>query len=363
MVHRERVLKSLAHVEADRVPWDYWATREVTARLLKGLSLADEEALLRFLDVDFRYVLGPSHAGQAGTNSGDELVQDSWGVVRKKMTVKSGDGSWAYSHVQCSPLENMGSVAEVDGYPHWPSPEGLDYSSVRRECEEVGEYAVVFGGDRLDRAAQLKPMMYLRGMEQTYLDLKQNPEIADSILDHIRCYYLEYNRRVFEAAAGKIDIFLMGDDFGTQEGLMVSLEDWRRYFRDGFRQYIDLAHEYGVKVMHHTCGSVVELIPDFIAAGLDVLQSLQPRAKGMDLARLKREFGRDICLHGGIDIQQVLPRGTPDQVREHVRRQVECAKPAGGYIASTAHNLQPDVPSENILALFDAYREFGSYQS
>jgi len=140
---------------------------------------------------------------------------------------------------------------------------------------------------------------------------------------------------------------------------MMSLLTWRRCFRPGFAAFIELAHRYGIRVMHHTCGSVVELIPDFIECGLDILQSLQPQAAGMDLGELRRAYGRDLCFHGGIDIQGVLPHGTPEQVREHVCRQIEAAGSEGGYILGTAHNIQPDTPLENVLALFAAYEEFG----
>jgi len=165
--------------------------------------------------------------------------------------------------------------------------------------------------------------------------------------------------RVFEAAGDAIDILMMGDDFGTQQGPMMSLSTWRRCFKPGFGAFIELAHRYGIKVMHHTCGSVVELIPDFIECGLDILQSLQPQAAGMDLSALRRTYGRDLCFHGGIDIQGVLPHGRPEQVREHVCRQIEAAGTEGGYILCTAHNIQPDTPLENVLALFAAYEEFG----
>jgi len=199
--------------------------------------------------------------------------------------------------------------------------------------------------------------MYLRGMEQTYVDLAESPVLAQAIIERIAAYYLDYNRRVFEAAGDLVDIFMMGDDFGTQQGPMMSLAMWRRYFRPGFASFIALAHQYGLKVMHHTCGSVVDLIADFIECGLDILQSLQPRAAGMDLGRLRREYGRDLCFHGGIDIQGVLPHGTPEDVREHVRRQREAAGHEGGYILCTAHNIQADTPVENVLALFEAYAE------
>jgi uroporphyrinogen decarboxylase len=122
-----------------------------------------------------------------------------------------------------------------------------------------------------------------------------------------------------------------------------------------------LAHRYGMKVMHHTCGAVRELIPEFIECGLDILQSLQPRAAGMNLAELKREFGRHICFHGSMDIQQTLPHGTPSDVRDMALRQMEAGKPGGGFIISTAHNIPPETPTENVIALFEAYKEFGGY--
>jgi hypothetical protein len=233
-----------------------------------------------------------------------------------------------------------------------------------------------------------------------------NEAVAEAIFERIYRYFMAYNRRVFEAAAvtpthqesgnskfetrnskeevsdgrrdappsisnpqskiqnpklSLIDIFMMGDDFGTQHGPIVSPSMWRRFFRRRFRDYVDLAHAFGIRVMHHTCGSVRALIPDLIDCGLDVLQSVQPQAEGMDLAGLKREFGRDIAFHGSIDIQGALPHGTPADVRREVKSRMEAGKPGGGFIISTAHNILPDTPTENIVALFDAYREYGAY--
>lgn len=361
MQARDRVLTALSHREPDRVPIDYWAGPEVGARLIADLGGATHEDLLQRLGVDLRYVAGPSYAGQRLRIFEDGTISDLWGVRRRTIDVNRGPYRWSYRHAALSPLAHITSVAEVDAYDHWPSPDWWDYSTLAAECASHRDFAVVNAGDRMDRTAQLKPMMYLRGMEQTYVDLAWNPELVHAIVGHIREYFLEYNRRVFEAAGDVIDIFMMGDDFGTQTGPMMSLETWRRYFRDGFRRYIELAHRYGIKVMHHTCGSVVALIPDFIDCGLDILQSLQPQAAGMDLAAIKREFGRDICLHGALDIQGRLVDGTPDDVREMVRRTLHAGKPGGGYIACTAHNIPPETPTDNIWALFAACREFGGY--
>jgi len=148
---------------------------------------------------------------------------------------------------------------------------------------------------------------------------------------------------------------------GTQRSLWVSPAMYRRFFKKRFSAYCDLAHEFGMKVMYHTCGNVAPLVADFIEAGLDILQSLQPAALGDTLAQLKREYGKHLCFQGGIDIQGVLPKGTPADVAAHVKNQAAMLAEGGGYIFGTAHNILPDTTTENILALIDAYHEYGRY--
>ena len=113
--------------------------------------------------------------------------------------------------------------------------------------------------------------------------------------------------------------------------------------------------------MHHTCGSVVDLIPDMVECGLDVLQSIQPEAADMSLAELKARFGQELCFHGGISIQRTMPFGTPDDVRREVKGIADTVKPDGGYIFCTAHNIQADTSVENVQALMKAYHEYGRY--
>jgi uroporphyrinogen decarboxylase len=363
---RDRVMTALEHAEGDRIPIDYWANDEVTDRLMAHHDLPNREALLRRLGVDLRYVMGPSFAGQQFRTHSDGLVEDHWGVLRRAMTVDGTDRvgrswSWSYRHVERAPLEQAETVQEIERYEHWPSAEMWDYSQVETECRRAAETgcAVVNGGDRLDRTAQLKPATYIRGLEQFLSDLLLQPAMAECLLERIVHYYLEYNERVFAAASGTIDIFFMGDDMGTQTSLWVSPKLYRKFFKDNFRRFNDLAHKYGMKTMYHTCGNVTKLIPDFIDCGLDVLQSLQPAA--MDLAALKREYGKDLAFQGGIDIQQTMPNGSPADVAEEVKLRAASLGPGGGYIFGTAHNLLPDVPTENIVALFDAYLEHGRY--
>jgi uroporphyrinogen decarboxylase len=355
------VVAALAHQEPDRVPIDFWATPKVMERLQACLGLPDEESLLWHVGVDFRVLRGPSYTGLEMRRHADGTTEDLWGVRRRTVTFGEGDRSDTYKELAESPLAAATSVGEVEAYSGWPSPDWWDYSSIAGECSRHGDHCVVYAGDRLDRTAQLKTAMYLRGIEQVMVDLAESPALVECLLEHINGYYLEYNRRVFEAAKGGIDIFMMGDDFGTQTGPMMSVPMWRRYFQKGFRAFIDLAHRYGIRVMHHTCGGVRPLVPLFIGAGLDVLQSLQPRAAGMELAGLKRDFGRDLALHGSVDIQRVLPFGTPGDVRHHVQAQLATGKPGGGFIICTAHNIQVDVPLDNVLALVEAYQQFNWY--
>ncbi len=366
---RERVLASLEHREADRIPIDYWADREVSERLRGALGAPDQEALLRRLRVDLRYVSGPSAEAyaRAEAQAGDPgaISVDHWGVPRQPMTVEGVDRAgrawrWSYQHVARPPLEAATSVAELEAHP-WPRADAWDYSGVADECRRARESgcAVVLGGDRLDRTAQLKPATYLRGVEQFLSDLLLAPAMASCLLEHLVAYYLDYNERVFCAAEGLVDLFFMGDDMGTQTGPWLSPRLYRAFFKESFRRFIELAHRHGMRVMYHTCGDVRALIPDFIDCGLDVLQSLQPAA--MDLAALKREYGKDLVFQGGIDIQETMPKGSPAQVAAEVQERARTLGPGGGYIFCTAHNLLPDVPTENLLALFEAYLEHGHY--
>lgn len=363
MTPRERALKAINFEEADRVTIDNWMVPEIKKRCMEYWGCENEEELLAFLGVDVRDNYGPSYVGQEFKKFDDGTVADLWGVRRRQVVYGKGTShEGIFKEVAWSPLEHMTTVEEIEAYEGWPSPEWWDYSKMKQECAYWHpEYFVLNKGDRLDRTAQLKPMMYLRGIQQTFIDLAQNPKIVECIRDRVVNYFVEYNPKVFEAADGEVDMFMMGDDVGGQRGPLLSPDMWRRYFKDGFRTYCDIAHKYGLKVMYHTCGDVYALIPEFIDCGLDMLQSLQPQATNMDIKRLKQEFGKNLSFQGGMDIQQILPLGTPDDVREMVKYAADNAKSGGGYFFGTSHNIQADTDMQNVVALFEAYHEYGVY--
>ncbi|MFV2067880.1 MAG: uroporphyrinogen decarboxylase family protein [Pirellulales bacterium] len=360
---RERVSLALAHKQPDRVPIDYWATSAVSGRLKDYFGFSTDEQLLDHFDVDFRYIAGPEYVGPEPQVHDDGSVDDHWGVPRVRVETGSGEHASVYQEVIHFPLQSATSVEEVRDYPKWPRPDWFNYDCVRRQVAEARQTGkvVVFMGDRMNRCAQLKPAMYLRGIDQILLDLALDPEIAETIFQRVAAFYLEYARRTFEAAKGGIDIFMMGDDFGTQKGLFLSPDMWRRFLRPGFAAFVELGRQYGCKVAHHSCGSIKPIIADLIECGLSILNPVQPDVRDMDRGELKRLFGDRLCFHGSISIQQTLPFGTPDDVRREVQERFATLGPGGGFLFCTAHNIQADTPTENILALFDAYRTFGRY--
>jgi uroporphyrinogen decarboxylase len=294
----------------------------------------------------------------------DGSSNDIWGVPRLKQIVGTGDAAQSYHSVTRFPLASVTERRQLDDYEFWPSPDWFDYSPVYEEARAVRERGrvVAFMGDRLNRFAQLKPAMYLRGIDLALEDMLAAPEIFRAITDRLTAFYNEYLTRILESARGMIDILVTGDDFGQQQGLMCSVALWEERLRAGFEGYIRIAHAAGVPVMHHTCGSIYRLLPKFAECGLHILQALQPGVAEMDFRRIKAEFGGRMCFQGGIGIQRALPFGTAADVRAEVRERIEALAPGGGYIISTAHNIQGDTPVENVLALIAAYEEFGRYR-
>ena len=362
MDSRERTFLALDLEEPDRVPVDFWMSRGFRQKLESTLGVS-ADAFLDAHDVDLRYLDGPCYVGPPLATYPDGSDEDIWGVRRGSVTVPTGDGSETYREVTESPLASAQTVEEIDGYPGWPSPEWFDYSVIEAQCEEIrrrGRVAV-FVGDRLNRLAQLKPAMYLRGVEQIFVDIALSPDLAQAIFRNIRSFYRSYAERIFDAAGGKLDLLLTGDDFGTQNGPFLSPDMWVEFLGDGFAEYVGIAKAHNVRVMHHTCGSVRPIVPLMMDRGLDVLQSIQPEASDMDPRTLKADFGHRLAFHGGISIQRTLPFGTPEDVRNEVRARVDALAAGGGYILCTSHNIQADISIENVEALLQAYRDFGRY--
>ena len=346
MNSRERVLAAFAHQEPDRVPAWCGASDEFWAKAKAELKLDDEGLRLRFGD-DFRRVFarydGPPIELAAGATS-----QTPFGVQRAGL---------GYGQPIGHPLAEA-TPQGVEDFP-WPDPQWMDVSQIRAEAEAYREQYAILGGDW---SPFWHDLIDLLGMENMSLKMYDEPLLVDAILQHMVDYYAQVSQRIFDAAADVIDVFFIGNDFGSQTGPLLSEPMFRRFVLPHLRRLINLGHNYGLKVMLHCCGGFAPLMPAMIEAGLDGLHAVQPSCTGMELSRLKTDFGEKILFNGAIDSHHVLIEGTPDSVRQATRDVLQIMKPGGGYVAGASHDsILEETPLENVLAMFDAIREFGVY--
>ena len=353
----DRVETALAHTQPDRVPFDFWAVPEVWERMRRALDLRDdvltaEEELLRLLGIDCRMVK-TRYTGAKARQLSDGTYIDAWGTHRREMSNEFS----TYGEYASHPLAQAETVDDVLNWD-WASPDDWDVSGVREQCERLNEGARYHL--RYEVGGIFEWAWGLRGFERFLLDLAEKPDIACAIMDRFTDIYIENTIRVIEAAGGLLDMVYTYDDVGIQNGLLMSPRMWRRYILPRHQRLNSAIRSarYPVKIMYHSCGAIFPLIGPFIEEmGIDVLNPLQPRAVGMDMARIKTEFGDRLSFHGGIDIQHTLPHCTPDEVQAEVRQRCNLLGRGGGYICTTAHHIQADTPLENIIAMYCTPRE------
>ena len=350
MTSRERVLAALRREKTDRVPVDLWITRASEACLAEHLGCAPGEPLRETLNIDMR-TLFPEYTGPPLART-DTSETDLWGVVRSEVrTARS-----RYMEVSHYPLADANTVDDLDRYD-WPNPDRFDCAGFSDElAARKGRHAIVLCDERTNRTTVLHQAIYLLGMEKLMMDLALNEAFITELFRRIADFYLALNERIFEACKGRIDFLLIGDDMGTQNGLLISADMIRRFVLPHLARYAEQCHAYGVKVLFHSCGSVRDIVDDLIQAGVDVLNPIQRGAAGMEPKELKDTFGDRLAFHGGVDVQHTLPSGAPEDVRAEVRDLIETFD-NGGYILTSTHNIQEDVPVPNILAM---YREAGA---
>jgi uroporphyrinogen decarboxylase len=204
---------------------------------------------------------------------------------------------------------------------------------------------------------------FLRRMDNFLMDLAAEPDNVDRLLDALMQRHMAALEKTCRAVGDVADLIRFGDDLGANAGPLMSPATYRRHFKPRHAMLCDYTHRNsGMKTYLHSCGSIHALLPDLIEAGFDVINPVQTNCRDMEPQRLKKEFGRDICFWGGgCDTRQVLPRASPAQVRDHVKRRLEIFAPGGGFVFNTVHNILPEVPPQNILAMFQAIAEFNAH--
>jgi len=407
MTSRERVLAAVAHREPDRLPIDCGAMRST------GIQAIAYNRLKRYLGVEggqtrvfdvIQQLAEPEgfyldRFGIDAVNAGREFSPDDrW----KDWTLPDGspcripacidivpDGAdWVasgpsgeptarmiagatYFSQSCFPLQDAdpgalpADLSGAMGRVCWAAlPEpiyegGLSDENLSRIGEHVARLRqttdraimIAFGANLFEWGS------FLRRMDNFLMDLAVEPAGAEALLDRLVEAHLAGLERLLPVLGGNVDLIQLGDDLGTNAGPIMSPDMYRRFFKPRHRLIVDRIHALapGLVVFLHTCGSIYELLGDLIEAGFQVINPVQISARNMDPARLKREFGRDIAFWGGgCDTQTVLPRGTPQEVRDHVRRNIDILAPGGGFVFNQVHNILAEVPPENILAMYEA---------
>jgi uroporphyrinogen decarboxylase len=358
---RERICKAISHIQPEQTPVNVYGF-EHPQPWLEHFGAKDLSHLGEILGLDAFPDAPPIYRGPPIRPG-----LDIWGAA---YSWTGAEGAGFSSNRGGYPLARITSIRQIESHT-WPRAEDFDYSAVHPRLAAVPadrpswiRPLYIFPADDADqnesvrtRRAEWLPILCtlfnLFGMEETLLNLSLEPAIIEAALAKIEEFVLDFCERMIEAAQVESEIFWFGDDFATQKGMLISPEHWRRYLKPVYWKIFDLAKRRGMKVWFHSCGTFRPVLPDLIDIGLDVWETAQVHLRGNEPEVLKREYGKDITFYGAINTQTTLPQGTPEQVRDEVRRRVRDLGKGGGYICSSDHSIMPDVPFENVLAMID----------
>jgi len=352
MNSKERILAAARRQPADRTPTSLRLTPEALARLEQHLGVKSTNAVMDALGVDLRWLplrfIGPQ--GRAAAPLGSEGT-DYWGCRFCKVSNPYN----TYYEFDYHPLAAAKTVADVENHD-WPSLDWWDYAALPAAIDEINRQqprAILFfaGG-------AFETPWYLRGMEQFLIDLYESPEIVDAICSRVEEYFRQRALRVLAAVGDKITIIGSGGDIGTQRGMMVDPKIWRERIKPYTGRLISTFKQLGYATLYHSDGSIIPVINDFIEVGLDLLDPIQVGATGMTPEEIYPLFGDRLSFHGAIDEVELLPVATPRQVYDATLRTIDVLGRNNGYIVSPTHQVQGDTPPENIVAMFQAARDF-----
>lgn len=341
MTPRERVRSAAAHRQPDRVPfsWGFGPTAEMGKIL---------ENYLREQGLDWKRLREACDdkiwAGPPG--NGKPRPKGAWGLSTR--TVSYGGGT--YEEFVDFPLAGVDSLAQIHDYP-WPDGAEHDFAAlpeIIRKANPSGTKAVQLGGGN-----PFEIYCWMTGIEESLTNMLVQPEIVLAAMDHITTYFEVRLRKSLEAAGDLIDLVFLADDVGTQSGPMMSRQTYRDILQPFHRRLTTCVKQHAPSAtnMLHSDGSVFDLLPDLMDAGVEMLEAVQTDAADMDPQRLKDTFGRKLGFHGAISVQQLLPRGDEQTVERECRRLVEVLGEGGGYIAAPAHAIQIGTPPANVMAM------------
>lgn len=345
MTPRERMIAVLTRQKPDRIPMYYRATEEATIKLLKYLRCGTTAEMYERLHIDRTVYIVPKYVGPP-----IDQDKDMFGCSYRNIDYGTGTYRECVGH----PLAEYETVDEIDANYIWPTAEWFDYSGIPETLKGKDDYPVSGGG--------WEPFLLyknMRGEEQAFIDLIENPDIVRYCMEKLFAFYYENTYRILEKAGGKVLISSSGEDLGSQTSLLYSPEHIRTYFLPYHKRMIELIHQAGAYASFHSDGAIRKIIPDLIEIGIDILDPVQWRCFDMDREALKRDFGDQIIFHGGMDNQYTLPFGTVEDVRQEVIDNIRILGKGGGYIIGPCHNIQSVGPAENVVAMYETAYEYG----
>ena len=383
MNSRQRLQLALNHQEADRVPFDLGATvltsihhksyRDLRGKLglppveprivdiFQQIVTVDDDARQR-LKVDVRDVAPRSSATfkiDLKQMPGYSYFYDEWGIGWR-MPAEAG---WYYDMFD-HPLKDAESTADIENYA-WPDPiDPARYAGMAERAKhaaEVEQHGVFMGGLS---AGIMEMAAWMRGFANYFSDFANNEALLVALMRKVMELKMQYWEKALALVGDTVDAVGEADDFAGQYSMLISPAMYRRIVKPLHKELFDYIHaRTKAKIFFHSCGSIRPVIPDLIEIGVDILNPVQVSASGMDSAELKREFGKDITFWGGgVDTQRVLGTGTPDDVRADTRKRIEDLAPGGGFVFATVHNIQGNVPAENIMAMWETLQHYGVYE-
>jgi uroporphyrinogen decarboxylase len=382
MTPRERVNIAVRHQIPDRVPIDLGGNqtgihKNAYRALIHYLGLKEElrimdavqqlakpsEAVLQRLRVDTRYVSAGAPESWRGGIVKAQRDGRNWEDLTDEFGVRWSmpEDAPYYMDITLHPMAKA-AVAEIKDYP-WPKGDDPSrFAGLRARALELKRetpYAVVSGIS----GVVYEICWYMRGLEQWFCDLMGNTEFCEAMLDQTLKFWLDWFRLFLDEVGDVVDVIMIGDDLAGQNGPLFNPAIYRRIVKPRHQRLVQyIRSRTSAKIWYHTCGSCQAFIPELIDNGAQILNPVQVSARNMDPAELKARYGKQIAFWGGgVDAQHVLPRGTPQQVAENVRRNMQAFMPGGGYVFNNVHNIQGEVPPENILAMYDTAYECGFY--
>ncbi len=385
MNSRERLLKTINHQEPDCVPFDLagstWSGITIGAyrNLLKYLGLPDETP--EWADT-IQQIVKPSQAVydrlEIDTRGLTPLTSHNWDVMSK--CVDKGDhyeyfDEWQFRwnfpkngywfSITESPMEGIiePTPQDVIEFSWLDAADKRRVAGLREQAlrfRDEGKLVIVKGLC----AGIFEMHQRVRGMTNALMEPLLYPQFSDAIIGKIADLKIEFWQMCLDELGDVVDVAAEGDDYGTQDSQLISPDQFRDYYKPHIARVMKTIKSKApqVKTMFHSCGNVRPIIGDFIESGIDILNPVHTTATGMEPQQLKRDFGKDIVFWGaGVDTQRILPLGTPQQIADDVKRNIETLAPGGGYVFTTVHNIQAEVPAENIMAMWSAYRDCRKY--